>query len=303
MSSDLTSPQPTDLQIRLALQIANKLVRDATPAKTHLKEGALAKAFGVSRSPIRGALQLLERKGIVASKANHGFFLEFSGEQLDIQALNFRETDAETLYRNIIADRVRGKLADIETEADLIRRYDVTRAQLTRTLAILSQEGIVEKGQGYGWRFSPALNTERAHDESYAFRLLIEPAGPLQDTFKLDQGRLKKSRQAHHDLLERNSDGVSVAELFAVNADFHEMIAEFSGNRFMLQAVQQQNRLRRLLEYRGFQTQNAERVQASCEEHLAIMDALERGDNEWASTLLKRHLQVASKLKLGFQES
>ncbi|WP_374091308.1 FCD domain-containing protein [Pseudomonas sp. TH10] len=33
-----------------------------------------------------------------------------------------------------------------------------------------------------------------------------------------------------------------------------------------------------------------------CREHLAILDALEQGDNEWASTLLHRHLEVASKM-------
>ena len=81
------------------------------------------------------------------------------------------------------------------------------------------------------------------------------------------------------------------------------MIAEFSGNRFILQALKQQNRLRQLLEYRGFQEKNEERARISCTEHLEIIDALEQGDNELASILLKRHIQVASKLKLGFDEA
>ena len=81
---------------------------------------------------------------------------------------------------------------------------------------------------------------------------------------------------------------------FESNAQFHELLAAASGNTYILQAVQQQNRLRRLTEFHS--VNNVERVKVSCREHLAILDALEQGDNEWASTLLHRHLEVASKM-------
>ena len=38
-------------------------------------------------------------------------------------------------------------------------------------------------------------------------------------------------------------------EIFETDAEFHELLAEASGNLFVLQAIQQQNRLRRLLEF------------------------------------------------------
>jgi hypothetical protein len=54
---------------------------------------------------------------------------------------------------------------------------------------------------------------------------------------------------------------------------------EASGNLFVLQAIQQQNRLRRLLEFGSYH--NKRRVKAWCEEHVAIIDACERTSRNW----------------------
>lgn len=291
---------PTDLQLSLATQIAEKIIREKTAEDTRLKEGDLASEFGVSRSPIRGALALLEDREVVRSVPNHGYYLAVPGTKLNLKDLGLGETEEDALYSSIVGDRVKKVLGDVETEADLMRRYNVTRSQLLRTLNRLSTEGILERSQGYGWRFLPALDSEKAHDESYAFRLLIEPASFAQSTFKADTDELEACKTAHLELMNSKVKRVSAAALFEINASFHEMIAKFSGNRFIHQAVQQQNRLRRLLEYRGFH--DADRVRHSCEEHLEIMAAIERGDLEWASSLLHRHLKVASQLKLSFQE-
>jgi len=103
--------------------------------------------------------------------------------------------------------------------------------------------------------------------------------------------RIRKDLQSHRKLLDGIADSKN---FFESNAQFHELLAAASGNAYILQAVQQQNRLRRLTEFHS--VNNVERVKVSCREHLAILDALEQGDNEWASTLLHRHLEVASKM-------
>jgi len=208
-------------------------------------------------------------------------------------------TEDEALYESLIRDRVEGTLKEVESEADLLRRYTASRSVLNRVLTRLSREGIVARNQGYGWRFLPTLNTERAHDESYRFRLLIEPAGLLEPTYEVNPARLRRAREAHEELLA-GSGRRQTTDMFEMNADFHEMLAEFSGNRFIVQAVRQQNNLRRLLEYRGFR--DVERIRASCEEHLEIIEALEDDDRIWASRLLERHLSVASTLKLAFRD-
>ncbi|MEM1110473.1 MAG: GntR family transcriptional regulator [Pseudomonadota bacterium] len=291
---------PTELHIRLAREIVASIIDAEAPIGQRLKESELSEKLGVSRSPVRAALSLLAEGGVVEQRTNRGFVTALPAEKLAGHTLDLGETGSDALYNNIIADRVNNKLADVESEADLLRRYGVTRSLLNRVLTRLSQEGVVERSPGYGWRFSPALSSEAAHDESYAFRLLLEPAGPLQPTFQANPVRLSQAKAAHEKLLASKRLRLPEIELFRMNADFHEMLAEFSGNRFILQAIQQQNRLRQLLEYRGFQS--IERVHQSCREHLEIIDAIERGENEWAASLLKRHLQVASGLKLGFDD-
>ena len=57
--------------------------------------------------------------------------------------------------------------------------------------------------------------------------------------------------------------------------------------------VRRQNRLRRLAEFVGYG--RLERVRASMEEHVAIIDALLAGDRDWAAALMRQHLAVSRK--------
>jgi DNA-binding GntR family transcriptional regulator len=84
---------------------------------------------------------------------------------------------------------------------------------------------------------------------------------------------------------------VSKAQLFNTDAAFHEMFVEFSGNVFFLQSVQQQNRLRRLLEFGGYFT--SRRVRSWCQEHLSIIQAVRANDLANAADLMRQHLSRA----------
>ena len=68
-----------------------------------------------------------------------------------------------------------------------------------------------------------------------------------------------------------------------------------SGNRYLLVAVQQQNRLRRFANYDW--AFGHERVLVSCREHLAILDRLDAGEHETAAALMRQHLQRANALQ------
>jgi DNA-binding GntR family transcriptional regulator len=69
------------------------------------------------------------------------------------------------------------------------------------------------------------------------------------------------------------------------------MCAEFCGNAFFVQAIQHQNRLRRLLEFGSYF--NRRRVQDWCREHLAIIEAIATGDLGQASAKMRLHLEQA----------
>ena len=152
------------------------------------------------------------------------------------------------------------------------------------------RDGIVERSSGYGWHFAALLDSEERRLQSYNFRLALEPAAMRMDGFSPDDVRLARQRVLHEELLDGKIETTNARSLFEVNSDFHLMIAEFSGNEFVIQAVRQQNKLRRISEYAT--TTNVSRVKQSCEEHLMMIEALEKGEYLWASSLMERHLQI-----------
>ncbi|MBI6944954.1 GntR family transcriptional regulator [Pseudomonas putida] len=282
--------QLTSLQTKVAGQILSAIQSGELAPGNHLKEVELAERFGVSRSPVRGALAYLADQRLIEPMANHGFRVPLEPAVVGMNAGEL-QNEEDALYARLIDDRLSQSLPDQISESDLLRRYNVGKSVLRRCLLRLSDEGVMQRKHGHGWQFAPTLSDRQTRFESYRFRMLLEPAGLLEPTFRLNQEQLQRCRKQQLDLLDGIADSKN---FFESNAQFHELLAAASGNAYILQAVQQQNRLRRLTEFHS--VNNVERVKVSCREHLAILDALEQGDNEWASTLLHRHLEVASKM-------
>lgn len=282
------------LRAKLAAQILRHVVEQGFEKGHHLIEASLAERLNVSRSPVRAALKLLESRGIIEQERNRGYFLKVSGKAVDIAAVPLPVPDDEKLYTRILADRLARKLDDVQTETELMRRYRTTRSNIRRVLARLTKERVIERSPGVGWTFMPVIQSKRAYFESYRLRLILEPAGLMEPTFTIDQRRLEKARDHHRTLIRTQCRNISPVDMFHINADFHEMLASFSNNRFIAEIMQQQNVMRRLLEYE--ETHDRRRMVSSCEEHLEVLTALEAGDRDWAATLLRRHLEIASKI-------
>lgn len=256
-----------------------------------LTEQDLADALAVSRTPVRGALQLLAGRGFVEIRAPRGYVLARSWSELGAsEPMHVPATVEDDFYVTLIGDRLAGAIPERVTQAELARRYGVNRVALMRTLTRMADEGLLIRNKGRGWRFPPTLDSAHALRESYDFRRTIEPAALLLDQTVADAVELSSLRQAHEEIL-RLDGPVPNRRLFEVDAAFHERLVGFSGNAFFAQAVQQQNRLRRLLEFGGYANQR--RVRAWVGEHLAIIRALERGDRAAAAELLARHLDNA----------
>jgi DNA-binding GntR family transcriptional regulator len=299
MIAPITTTPLSRVQLDVLTRIIEYVEREDFPAGHHLTEKDLARELAVSRSPIRVALSELERKRVVHTEANKGHYLACAARDLAGLRLSLPKPGDESLYDRIARERIRDTLPEQFTEAAFMRRFGVTRAQLVRTLARMSQDGLVQRAPGNGWMFLPALNTAQDYAASYRFRMLVEPGGLLEPTFSADLDRLMRGREAHHRMIAAARRGdLREREVFEVNAAFHEMLASFSGNRFIIQTVEHMNRLRRLSEYYGYDS--LERIKVLLGEHLQIMDAVEAGDLPWASDLLRRHLQVGSRASAVF---
>jgi DNA-binding GntR family transcriptional regulator len=179
-----------------------------------------------------------------------------------------------------------------------MRRYGMGRTRLVQALVDLAELGMIERNAGHGWRFLPAIDNAEARAASYRFRLLIEPAALVEPGFAPAPRWIAEMQARHRAALAADWGPSSAVAFYEMNAAFHEGLVAASGNRFMLMAIQQQNRLRRLLNYDW--PYGRERVIVSCREHLAILAALAAGARARAAKLLRDHLSRAGALRRKF---
>jgi DNA-binding GntR family transcriptional regulator len=297
--SDSNRAASTSLQARLAGRILIHARERGFGPGAWLSENALAQTFGVSRTPVRGALAVLSKRGLLNVVPRRGYILKRAVRDQDLEPYADFAGEDERLLQRMAADRFSGSLPDQVSEADLMRRYGVARGALARVLNGMVQDNVIERRSGNGWRFLPALDATQLHEDSYRFRLLIEPACVLEPTFKVDKARAQRLRQIHVALLADGLEKLSSSKFFELNAEFHEFVAGCSHNRFLEQAVINQNRLRRFFSY--ITVPAPERMRVSCSEHVAILDRLMVGEREHAATLLWRHLLGSSRVRPRFQ--
>jgi DNA-binding GntR family transcriptional regulator len=287
---------PRRISDTLVLQIKQYIGAEHLPAGTRLTERALSERFQVSRSPVREALKRLADEGVLEEQKDGGHAVSHAGARLSGEPEHsFTTPDPlEQAYFAIAEDRLAGKLPERVTENEFARRYDLTRAQLAAVLRRMAQEGWVERLPGHGWRFRPVLTSADTYDQGYRFRILIEAAGILEPTFRINEALLKRCRQQQRELLDHIHE-VSAADIFDANTLLHETIAECSGNVFILDSLKRLNSLRRLMEYRkSFDREAAAR---RCREHLDLIDLLLAGRQEAAADFIRLHLRDAAREK------
>ena len=286
---------PSPLQAELAARILRALHEQGAGSGHHLVEQDLCRQFGVSRTPVRGALKLLADQGCVESRANRGFILlEPVTEVSSIDTLDPQDEEDQQLFIAIAKARNTGKLPVEVAQQEIVRLFDTKLPIVLRVLRQMSELGLVERKPGNGWSFMASIDSTRTRSESYAFRRAIEPAVLLQPNFQLDREWAKESRARHLEFRRKPWRDTLAVKFYAVNSDFHEQLARFSGNRYMLSAVQRQIQLRTFMNYQW--VYGVERVQASINEHLAILTALEADRNQDAAVLMESHLLASRRV-------
>lgn len=286
----------TPLQTRVAREIVAYARRENLKAGEHLAESLLAGQIGTSRSPVNAALRHLTRLGMLSHDLNRGYFLNKDALSFGELARRLSTQPDDPTYMRIADDRLGRRLPDLVNEADLMRLYGVSRSVLRKVLSRIQQEGWVEKSVGHGWAFQPMIDSAEAYEESYVFRTALEPTGLLAGGFKADPAELAALRRQQELIAGSGWKTMTAIELFESNSQFHETLAKWSGNRFILQAVRRTDQLRRLVEYR--QARSREPRQTQAKEHLEILSAIAAHDALRAATLMRAHLEGARRGKV-----
>lgn len=272
-------------QWQVAQGVAEYIIDHDLEPGTRIIEQALATRLGVSRTPVRAVLTHLRENGVLAWEPGRGFSLR--KRLRTVEDAGIGDPTAGRVYDRILLDILNGSLQDTVSENALMRRYDIARGELSAALRLMTREGLAEPAPGYGWTF--VQFSGEIVQKGYRLRMMIEPNVLLEPEFAIDREVLQGLREAHTRILHELSEDTSWDELFSLDARFHETLAAGSGNELVVETIQKQNRIRRLNEFLGYE--RLDRVQASLNEHIAILDSLEAGDREWAATQLRQHLR------------
>ncbi len=280
-------------QTNTVSKILDLIKEDRLQEGAHLRAQQIADRLRLSRSPVNDALGILEQHGVVARKPNRGYFLlrdfDVAGEApTDIAPPSADDIVTQT-YFALADELLRGELPMQCSEALLRTRYALTNAQTQALLGRISQEGWAQRRPGYGWEFSSMMTTSDSLLQSYRLRLALEPAALREPGFRIEKSVLARCRAAEMHLLEGGIATDTADQLHDRGVRFHESLVEASGNPFFIDTIKRVNRVRRLLSYRSMQDRS--RYTQHCDQHLAILDLLERERNDEAADALSAHLR------------
>lgn len=287
MPTTKRNSQQTHLE--LARQITNIALERGMKRGDHLPEQAMSEACGVSRTPIRSAFKLLESKGVLVWQQEQGYFLVLNSPDAIATALSELEVSEDSLSDRILADRAKRRIPEIQSVSALSRRYGASRHSVLFALKILSRDGIITQLPGRAWAFLPMIDSSAAVSESFEMRLHLEPLALTSPGFTLDSKRAGMLRTQTEDFLGLDEMRFAPSSFQRLDIDFHSLIAEGSSNRFVRSTLLSHIRLR---DASGSgQTVPAFRMRQSMEEHIEILDSLERKQYELAADQMRVHLR------------
>ncbi|MES2841052.1 MAG: GntR family transcriptional regulator [Pseudomonadota bacterium] len=177
-------------------------------------------------------------------------------------------------------------------EQSLSMLFDCSRTLVREALVRLAARGIVTVSSRRGWYV-----VQPSHDEAreaFEARRVIE-TGLIRNTKGMDKNAFKRLRQ--HLKQEQASLKGDVGQRSYLLGDFHVCLAECLGNQLLADTLRDFTARTTLIAM--LYQSNHDAVQ-SCQDHVDIVAALERGDTDTAERLMEAHIgQVQAALRLG----
>jgi DNA-binding GntR family transcriptional regulator len=177
-------------------------------------------------------------------------------------------------------------------EQNLSLLFDCSRTLIREALVRLAARGIVTVSSRRGWYVVQPSHEEAR--EAFEARRVIE-TGLIRRTGTVDKGAIKRLRQ-HVKQEQAALKGSDIGQRSYLLGDFHVCLAECLGNQLLADTLRDYTARTTLIAMLYQSTHDA--VQ-SCQDHVAIVEALERGDVAQAERLMEEHIgQVQAALRL-----
>ncbi|SDT95793.1 GntR family transcriptional regulator [Stappia sp. ES.058] len=172
-------------------------------------------------------------------------------------------------------------------EVSLAKRFSVSRTPIREALIELSASGLVEIRPRRG-AFVREIGIPRLI-EMFEVMAELEAMCARLATRRMDGSERAALLEAHERCAAAAGAGDPDAYYIA-NEDFHDAIYRGSGNGFLEERARDlKNRLK---PYRRLQLRVRNRVGNSLAEHQALVDAIQAGDAETASAVLRSHILI-----------
>lgn len=195
---------------------------------------------------------------------------------------------SDTVYESLLESILGGRLAPgtIISEVSLAKQLDVSRTPVHDALRQLAKDGLVEQRAGRR-AIVRTFSKDDIHD-IFEMRKILEGEATRRATGNLDHATVAHLREMGEEL-RSNPDRADYLSRWAdFDEQFHDAIAKASGSDRLWQEI-----IRYRLLHRGFNklTTTVDGLQEALEEHVEILDAMERGDAELAARRMAEHIE------------
>ena len=199
---------------------------------------------------------------------------------------------AQTALYQEVAERLRQRIfahelppgARIDEQA-LAIDYGISRTPLREALKVLAAEGLVTLKPRRGCFVTEI--SEQDLDDIFPLMAMLEGRCALEATTRAQPDDLARL-DALHEELQRFAASNEIARFFEVNQAFHYQIQEMSGNRRLLQVIQDLRKVLKLTRLLSLSIDG--RLEQSLIEHRVILDAIKAGDAVAAQTAMHDHI-------------
>lgn len=234
------------VETKLRSAIRSELLR----AGTVLYEAAVADLFGVSRPPVKRALQMLEEADLIHRLNRRGYIVGPSGTTLQPIRTNLHRLSLniiEPLGTGALRASWQGIYETVEeeilscspfgtfqiSEAILCDHYNVSRTVIRDVLNRIHGRGLIEKDRWSHWIAGPL--SARRLNEHFAMRKILEPAALIAASGTLTPEFIMQRR----DRLDSSFQDLSESELDHLERDLHWDCVLAIKNRRLIDAIEQ----------------------------------------------------------------
>lgn len=299
--------QPLYLQIHLRLLHA--ISSSGSLKNRMIKESVLARHFGVSREPVRRALEMLEEENLIEATGSQGFHIieqpntsagsDTADETTKPESIFDllpgaveRSSSALKIYSRVESDvinqAVLGDFAIVTTQ--LAEHYDISRTVAKEVLTILKSNGIVQQSSSGKWLI-PKLS-ERSVTDTNGIRLRLEPFAIESAALTIPSSLVKLQLALHKKSELIDAGELTAVQLSALEKGVHETILAHCGNTRLVELL----KLCSIVQ--SFNANFYEKFGSDftfIPEHIEILEAIEARDPQAAAISLSHHISLSTK--------